>query len=37
MPWLRWAFNRLIKCPKCKNLVPDAKFCIECGHQLKED
>lgn len=35
MKWLRMAFERLIKCKHCKELVPDAPFCIECGKPLK--
>lgn len=37
MAWLPWSFTRLIRCRACGELVPDTRFCIECGHALKED
>ena len=33
--YLRMAFNRLIKCKNCNELVPDAAYCIACGKPLK--
>jgi len=32
---MKWIYNRLIKCRKCGELVPDAAYCIECGKPLK--
>ncbi len=37
MKRIRLAFERLIKCWNCKDLVPDAKFCITCGVKLRKD
>lgn len=37
MAWIKATFYRLIKCRACGELVPDAKYCIECGYQLKKE
>lgn len=31
----RGSFNRLVKCRACGELVPDSKFCNQCGKPLK--
>jgi len=31
----RQSFNRLVKCRKCGELVPDSRFCNQCGQSLK--
>jgi RNA polymerase subunit RPABC4/transcription elongation factor Spt4 len=35
MKWFRMAFERLIKCKQCKELVPDSNYCNQCGAPLK--